>query len=78
MRELPVAIDTTNAKLFGGQNTPSSPWILKTWITGHTNWWRYVPVSRFWPMQFLEAGWLLILSALLLAGTVWLVRRRAA
>jgi hypothetical protein len=45
---------------------------------GITEWWRYVPVSRFWPMQFLEAGWLLILSALLLAGTVWLVRRRAA
>jgi len=45
---------------------------------GITEWWRYVPVSRFWPMQFFEAGWLLILSALLIAGTVWLVRRRAA
>jgi cbb3-type cytochrome oxidase subunit 3 len=29
-------------------------------------------------MQFVEAGWLLVLSALLIAGTVWLVRRRAA
>jgi cbb3-type cytochrome oxidase subunit 3 len=28
-------------------------------------------------MQFIEAGWLLVLSALLIAGTVWLVRRRA-
>ena len=45
---------------------------------GITQWWRYVPVSRFWPMQFIEAGWLLVLSALLIAGTVWLVRRRAA
>jgi ABC-type transport system involved in multi-copper enzyme maturation permease subunit len=45
---------------------------------GITEWWRYVPVSRFWPMQFFEAGWLLILSALLIAGTIWLVRRRAA
>ena len=45
---------------------------------GITQWWRYIPVSRFWPMQFVEAGWLLVLSVLLTAGTVWLVRRRAA
>lgn len=45
---------------------------------GITQWWRYIPVSRFWPMQLFEAGWLLILSALLCAGVVWLVRRRAA
>jgi hypothetical protein len=37
----------------------------------------YQPASRFWPFQFIEAGWLLALSALLLAATVWLVRRRA-
>jgi hypothetical protein len=36
------------------------------------------PVSRFWPMQFIEAGWLLVLSVLLIVATVWLVRRRAA
>jgi cbb3-type cytochrome oxidase subunit 3 len=29
-------------------------------------------------MQLIEAGWLLALSLLLLAGTIWLVRRRAA
>jgi hypothetical protein len=29
-------------------------------------------------MQFVEAGWLLTLSVLLIAATVWLVRRRAA
>jgi hypothetical protein len=45
---------------------------------GITQWWRYIPVSRFWPMQLIEAGWLLVLSALLIAATVWLVRRRAA
>jgi hypothetical protein len=33
---------------------------------------------RFWPLQWIEAGWLLALSALLIAATVWLVRRRAA
>jgi len=45
---------------------------------GITVWTRYIPVSRFWPMQFVEAGWLLALSVLLIAATVWLVRRRAA
>jgi ABC-type transport system involved in multi-copper enzyme maturation permease subunit len=45
---------------------------------GYTGWTRYIPVSRFWPMQFVEAGWLLMLSVLLAAATVWLVRRRAA
>jgi cbb3-type cytochrome oxidase subunit 3 len=29
-------------------------------------------------MQFIEGGWLLVLSVLLIAVTVWLVRRRAA
>jgi hypothetical protein len=28
-------------------------------------------------MQVFEAGWLLFLSGLLVAGTVWLVRRHA-
>ncbi len=36
------------------------------------------PVGGFWPMQFVEGGWLLALSVLLMAATVWLVRRRAA
>jgi hypothetical protein len=29
-------------------------------------------------MQFIEGGWLLVLSVVLIAATVWLVRRRAA
>jgi uncharacterized membrane protein len=45
---------------------------------GYQQWTSYVPVSRFWPMQFIEGGWLLVLSVLLIAVTVWLVRRRAA
>jgi hypothetical protein len=45
---------------------------------GYEQWWRYIPVSRFWPMQFVEGGWLLALSVLLAAATVWLVRHRAA
>jgi hypothetical protein len=38
----------------------------------------HYPVSTFWPRQLFEGGWLLILSALLITGTVWLVRRHAA
>ncbi len=45
---------------------------------GITEWWRYIPVSRFWPMQFIEAGWLVTLSVLFITATVWLVRRRTA
>jgi hypothetical protein len=37
----------------------------------------HYPVRTFWPMQLFEGGWLLILSAALVAGTVWLVRRCA-
>jgi hypothetical protein len=35
----------------------------------------HYPVSTFWPMQLFEGGWLLAASVLLVAGTVWLVRR---
>jgi hypothetical protein len=38
----------------------------------------HYPVAAFWPMQLFEGGWLLVLSALPVAGTVWLVRHRAA
>ena len=44
---------------------------------GYTQWTGYQPASRFWPFQWIEGGWLLVLSALLIAVTVWLVRRRA-
>jgi len=86
----PFALVTSNARLFSvqfragsGNSFPStapnnSPWVLSTWNVGHTQWWRYIPVSRFWPMQVFEAGWLLIVAILLGAATVWLVRRRAA
>jgi hypothetical protein len=45
---------------------------------GYRQWTSYQPASRFWPFQFLEGGWLLALSVLLIAVSVWLVRRRAA
>jgi hypothetical protein len=45
---------------------------------GYTQWTSYQPASRFWPFQWIEGGWLLVLSALLIAAAVWLVHRRAA
>ena len=45
---------------------------------GYRLWTSYQPASRFWPFQFIEAGWLLALSVLLIAATIWLVRRRPA
>jgi hypothetical protein len=38
----------------------------------------YQPASRFWPFQWIEGGWLLVLSLLLMGAAVWLVHRRAA
>jgi ABC-type transport system involved in multi-copper enzyme maturation permease subunit len=45
---------------------------------GYTYWTRYQPGSRYWPFQWIEGGWLYALSVLLIAATIWLVRRRAA
>jgi hypothetical protein len=41
-------------------------------------WTSFQPASRFWPFQWIEGGWLLALSALLIGATIWLVQRRAA
>ena len=46
--------------------------------TATREWADYQPASHFWPFQWIEGGWLLALSVLLMAVTVWLVRRRAA
>jgi hypothetical protein len=45
---------------------------------GYTQLTSYQPASRFWPFQWIEGGWLLALSVLLIAAAIWLVRRRAA
>jgi hypothetical protein len=44
---------------------------------GYVAWSAYQPGSRYWAFQWIEGGWLLALSVLLIAATVWLVRRRA-
>jgi hypothetical protein len=45
---------------------------------GYRQWTIYQPVNRYWPFQFIESGWVLVLSLLLIAATIWVVRRRAA
>jgi hypothetical protein len=61
------------------QNSPS-PDAFTNWLTqhGYTLWTSLQPDWRFWQFQLTEGGWLLAVSALLIAGTVWLVRKRAA
>ncbi|MCW2919467.1 MAG: hypothetical protein JWN52_7535 [Actinomycetia bacterium] len=36
----------------------------------------YHPASRFWSFQLIETGWMSLLTLLLAATTVWLIRRR--
>ncbi|MGH3497322.1 MAG: ABC transporter permease subunit [Nocardioidaceae bacterium] len=45
---------------------------------GYTQWTSYQPDSRYWPFQWMEFGWLAVLSLVVLATTLWLVRRRSA
>jgi len=65
-------------QLAGKGGVPNS---LATWQYlvkhGYTLRTSYQPASRFWAYQGIEGGWLLALSLLLIATTVWLVHRRA-
>jgi hypothetical protein len=45
---------------------------------GYTQVTSYQPDSRYWTFQWIEFSWLIGLALLLLATTLWLLRRRAA
>jgi hypothetical protein len=62
----------------GGPSSSMNPFAQCLAPHGYTMWTSYQPASRFWPFQWIEGGWLLALSALLIAATIWLVHRRAA
>ncbi len=79
----PSAVDTGNSTppaLGGLSPTKAAKANLGQCLTqhGYTQWTRYQPASRFWPFQWIEGGWLLLTSLILISATVWLVRRRAA
>jgi hypothetical protein len=44
---------------------------------GYTQIHSYQPDSRYWTFQWMELGWLVLVSLALLALTFWLVRRRS-
>jgi hypothetical protein len=61
-----------------GKGGPSEGWGPCLVQHGYTMVTSYQPTGRFWPFQWIEGGWLLALSALLIGATIWLVQRRAA
>jgi hypothetical protein len=69
-------MDHAPASVQNSQN----PGTATAYLTAHhyVQWTSYQPVSRYWTFQLIEGGWLLVLSMILLAGAVWLVRDRAA
>jgi ABC-2 type transport system ATP-binding protein len=84
-RQSPLAMTRIYDQLVPGVNSKAQKvhefyQVVPRYLTqhGYTEWTRYQPGSRFWPFQAIEGGWLLVLLALLIAATVWLVRRRAA
>jgi len=45
---------------------------------GYTQWTTDQPADRSWPLQWIEGGWRLALSLMLVAATAGLVRRPTA
>jgi hypothetical protein len=79
-RDAPQALRQTCTSVpLGPLGKPTSGTLTQCFAQhGYVQLTRYQPASRFWPFQWIEGGWLLVLSALLVAVTVRLVRRRAA
>jgi hypothetical protein len=77
----PVDVRVVTPNLFQpGPATPANlgdpvQYLIQHGLTQLTT---YQPASRFWTFQWIEGGWLLALSLILIAATVWMVRRRAA
>jgi ABC-type transport system involved in multi-copper enzyme maturation permease subunit len=72
---LPKNVNSNDIKFYKG--AANSQVLNNLLHHGYTQWTSYQPGSRFWPFQWIEGGWLLALSVLLIAATIWLVGRRA-
>ena len=76
----PVDVRAVTPEVFQpGPSTPANfgdpvQYLIQHGLTQLTT---YQPASRFWTFQGIEGGWLLALSLVLIAATLWLVRRRA-
>jgi uncharacterized protein YneF (UPF0154 family) len=73
---LPKNVNSNDIKFYKG--TANTHVLNYLTHHGYTQWTSYQPGSQFWPFQWIESGWLLALSVLLIAATAWLVCRRAA
>jgi ABC-2 family transporter protein len=73
-------VENVMARAPASVQNSKNPNVGSAYLAAHhyTQWWTYQPVSRYWHFQFIEGGWLLALSLILFAGTVWLVRAKAA
>ncbi|HEV2370583.1 MAG TPA: hypothetical protein VGS19_00310 [Streptosporangiaceae bacterium] len=69
-----IRILSVEAQQAGGQTATHQG--LAHWFAQHGYWlWSsYQPQSRYWHFQLIEGGWLLVLSVIALAATIWLVR----
>jgi len=71
-----IATLSTQLRQAGGLPTAQA---VQQWFAeqGYIKYFTYQPASRFWTFQLIEGSWLLILSLLLGAATIWLIRHRA-
>jgi ABC-type transport system involved in multi-copper enzyme maturation permease subunit len=62
----------------GISSVPQATGHIGDWVLGiNGNGLTYQPASRFWPLQFIEAGVFVALTAAALGATIWLLHRRA-
>ena len=75
-----IGVESTNAggNFRAGPGSSSVDPVQYLLQHGYTQWTSYQPDSRYWTFQWIEFGWLTLVSLLLLAMTLWLVRHRNA
>jgi hypothetical protein len=69
--------DGFSAHVDKGGTAPTDP-ISYLSQHGYTDVHTHQPDSRFWTFQWIELGWLVLVSVALVSLTFWLVRRRSA